>query len=345
MLMSLADAVNFSRSSATVFSYIHFLFAAIFIVFSLQSIETRNKIQTGIFLIVCFWCVDALIQFSTGRNIFGYPYIPPQLTGMFYPKVRLGHIIAVLSPFVFEYIRQRFNAKPWLVLIIIPVCIVVLLSGKRVAWLMFILAIVFYLIFLWITTKKISLKTTLLTTILCIGTVFSLYTFHQPFQNRLDQSLGIFSSNYEKADIASARRLDLWKTSLIIFQENWANGIGPRGFRNAYSNYADKNNFWMQNGREGQTHPHQFLMEIAAETGLIGIIGYLCFCIILLITIRREHNLGNTYHTTWSLCLIIAIFPLNAHLAFYGSYWSSVMWFMFSITAAWIIPTDSPGER
>jgi hypothetical protein len=53
--------------------------------------------------------------------------------------------------------------------------------------------------------------------ILCIGTVSLVYTCHQPFQHRLNQSLGVFSYNYEKADIASARRLDLWETSLKYF--------------------------------------------------------------------------------------------------------------------------------
>ena len=336
MLISLTDAVNLSRSSATVFSYVHFLFAAIFIVFSLQSIETRNKIQKGIFIIVCFWCIDALIQFSIGKNLFGYPYVPPQLTGMFYPKVRLGHVVAVLSPFIFEYIRQRFNTRPWLTLIIIPVCVVVLLSGKRVAWIMFFIAVALYLVYLWIAVKQISPKAIIISIILGLGTSFLLYTFHQPFQHRLDQSLGVFSYNYEKADIASARRLDLWETSLKIFHTNWVNGIGPRGFRNTYSKYADKDNYWMKNGLSGQTHPHQFLMEIAAETGIIGIIGYLLFWLALATTIWREYKSKNTSYIAWSLCVIVAMFPLNAHLAFYGSYWSSFVWLILPISAAWL---------
>ena len=117
-----------------------------------------------------------------------------------------------------------------------------------------------------------------------------LYTCHPPFQHRVDQSLGIFSYDYEQADVATARRLDLWKTSIAIFRGNWVNGTGPRSFRNVYSGYADADDFWMENGRSGQTHPHQFVMEIAAETGIIGIIGYFLFWLSLLVAMWREHK-------------------------------------------------------
>lgn len=338
MLIALIGATNLSRSSETVIPYLHFLFAAIFIVIAQQSAETRYKIQIGVTIIIFFWCIDALIQFFTGFDLFGYPYNPPQLSGMFYPKIRLGHVVAVFSPIIFEYIRQRCGEKPWLILMIIPVFAVVLLSGKRVAWLMLFIAVILYFIYLWKTTRKINHKLIIISMILGVSTAVLLYTYHQPFQNRINQSLGVFSSSYEQADTATARRLDLWKTSITIFKENWINGIGPRGFRNAYSNYADKDNFWMKNGREGQTHPHQFLMEIATETGIIGVMGYLIFWLVLFTTIWREYKTGNISFITWSLCVIVSMFPFNAHLAFYGSYWSSVMWLIFAMTAGWLSP-------
>ncbi|OGT35294.1 MAG: hypothetical protein A2W28_08430 [Gammaproteobacteria bacterium RBG_16_51_14] len=346
MLISLADAVDLPVSSETVFPYLHYLFASIFIAVSLRPDRVRHIIHTGIFIIVTFWCVDALIQFFAGKDLFGYPYVPPQLTGMFYPKMRLGYIAAVASPFMFEYIRQNFNDRPWLVLMIVPLCAVILLSGKRVAWLMLAVAVVLYFVYLWITARKISPNIMISSLFLGLVIVTLLYTCHPPFQHRVDQSLGIFSYDYEQADVATARRLDLWKTSIAIFRGNWVNGTGPRSFRNVYSGYADADDFWMENGRSGQTHPHQFVMEIAAETGIIGIIGYFLFWLSLLVAMWREHKAENTFFITWSLCVIVALFPLNAHLAFYGSYWSSLVWLLLPITAAWhTLPQDIHGNK
>ena len=335
MLCSLVGAENLQRSSETVLLYLHYPLAAIFIATCIRTGRTRNLLHAGIFIIVAFWCIDAMIQFLAGKDLFGYPYVPPQLTGMFYPKVRLGYIAAVLSPFMFEYVRLNFRRMPWLILIIIPLVATVLLSGKRVAWLMLMIAVFIYLVFLWVVTRKKGAPWFFFTTVIVgLVTVILLYTSHQPFHNRVDQTLGIFSNDYEQADAASARRLDLWKTSIAIYRDNWINGVGPRNYRFTFENYADTNNFWMKNGRSGQTHPHLFLMEIAAETGTIGIAGYVLFWLYLFRIMRREMKSGNENHITWSLCVMIALFPLNAHLAFYGSYWSSFMWLVLSISSA-----------
>jgi len=89
----------------------------------------------------------------------------------------------------------------------------------------------------------------------------------------------------------------------------------------------------MQDGREGPTHAHQILLEIAAETGLFGLFGFLlfwCYLVFLAIT-RLAHHHG---FVPWLICAGIAWFPLNAHFAFYGSYWSSVGWWILCLALA-----------
>ena len=87
LLVSLFDAVNPLRSSQTVFSYIRFLFAGLFII---QELSKDNKyfnvFVNCIFFIVFFWCIDASIQFFVGFNLLGFPYTTGEITGMFYPR-------------------------------------------------------------------------------------------------------------------------------------------------------------------------------------------------------------------------------------------------------------------
>jgi O-antigen ligase len=150
-----------------------------------------------------------------------------------------------------------------------------------------------------------------------------------PLKERLALTSGLFSGNYEAINNATAKRLSIWETGLIIIKTHWINGVGARGFRHAYQDYAEPDNFWVVN-RDGQTHPHLTILEIAVETGMIGLCGYLLFWIIIAkyasCLIRSKYTFG----VAWLITVILATLPFNTHLAFYGSYWASAIW--------WVIP-------
>ena len=116
-----------------------------------------------------------------------------------------------------------------------------------------------------------------------------------------------------------------------MFVDNWFVGVGPRGYRYAYANYAVEGDFWLDRNGVGQTHPHLLLLEVAAETGVLGLIGLMGFYAKL----GRELVARCAQAIPiWLLCAAIAWFPLNAHLAFYGSYWSTLIWLLVPIGLA-----------
>jgi O-antigen ligase len=136
--------------------------------------------------------------------------------------------------------------------------------------------------------------------------------------------------DFDATDAASAYRLSLWRTAARIAREHWVNGIGPRGFRHAYAAHAPGDDFWLARNGSGQTHPHLFVLEVAAETGLLGVAAYATFYFALL---RLWWRAGRPL-PVWLLASLVATFPLNAHLAFYGSYWASLYWLVLAIGVA-----------
>ena len=73
LLISLPDAVNLEHSQHTVFPYIRFFFAGIFIIRELSKDSDRLRfIVTCLFYIVLFWCVDATIQFVFNKNLLDF---------------------------------------------------------------------------------------------------------------------------------------------------------------------------------------------------------------------------------------------------------------------------------
>ena len=337
-LFSLMGAVNLERSVKIALLYPLYLFCGIFIVRELARPENLSRLSLALLVVVIFWCVDGLIQYATGANLLGYPYQDGMLSGMFYPKLRLGIILAVLVPVALETIRNvnRESLFPWLLLI--PFTVVVLLSGRRSAWLMLIIGLSAYLplVVLSLSSRARYIITgALCVAILLVGTVY----FKSPDINRRIVLLtGMLGSEYQ-AERATSMRTPIWDTAWNMFQDNWLNGVGPRGFRYAYRTYADEDNYFVRRGQEGQTHPHMVFLEIAVETGVIGLAGFTLFYITILRFWWRGRHF--TINAAWTAALLAGTFPLNAHLAFYGSYWSGFLWLFIACTLVAVMPRDA----
>lgn len=326
-LAALPDAVNPVRSTGIALAYLHYYFAAVFVLGTLRDRPaTLGRLETALFAITTFWVLDALLQYAAGTDLFGYPYRPGQLTGMFDPKIRLGHLLAVLLPAYCEFVRRSARERPWLWLLPLLLLVVVFLSGKRVAWLMAAVAIGGYMAYL-LHARLLSWRSLLLVAVITCAAGAGLLATNQSLARRAGALLGIFSGEAAQVDRATSHRLPLWTTAMNMARANWINGVGTRGYRYAFREYAGKDNFFLKRGRQGQTHPHQLLLEVAAETGVIGIAGLLAFWWLLLA--RAWCSLRTTpARAPWIISGFVAWLPFNAHLAFYGSYWSSVSWWV-----------------
>lgn len=328
MLASFPDAYNHLHTAETIFPYIRLLFCGLFIIQELSRNENRMKfVILGIVVILAFWSLDATAQFFLGSDLFGYPYNSAQgITGMFYPRNTISHICSILSPFYFLYIYQNQEKRFWLWLTIVPLFFVVFISGRRAAWIMLALNSIGFFIYLYlfsIDKKRLLRQTAFIVTCISLVIIVTIL-FHKPTNQRFKVTLGLFSNNYETVDKATARRLPIWDTALNVFKSNPINGVGPRGFRHAYHDYSSPDNYWVT-----QTHPHLLILEILAETGLIGFAGYL---LLLYLLIKQFYSVNKkTLVLPFFIPVLVALFPFNSHMAFYGSIWSSMIWLLLSL--------------
>ncbi len=331
LLMSFPDAVNQSRAAQTVFPYLRFVFSGLFIIQELSKDNHRLKfIVYSVFIIVTFWCVDASIQFFIGQNLLGYPYKAGDITGMFYPRNTISHICSILSAFCFIYIYINLENKKWLLVSLIPLFFIILLSGRRAAWIMLALSSFGFLIYgyIYYINRTKFIKITCVLAALVIVLISFTIILHAPTNNRFKVTLGLFSNDYDTINRATAVRLPIWETAYTIFKSNPVNGIGPRGFRYAYKDYASPDD-WFVSVNVIPTQPHILILEILAETGLIGFLGYLIALYFIIQIVKRSRNKESMF--PFFIPVIIALFPFNAHMAFYGSIWSSMIWWLMAV--------------
>ena len=166
--------------------------------------------------------------------------------------------------------------------------------------------------------------------------------------NRFDRTVPLFAGDRESIDKALARRLSLWETAANIVEVHWLNGIGPRGYRFVYPEFAPDHDFFQKGALKGNpTHPHQVVLEIATETGLLGVVGYLIFIVLLIKKLRGLSRAQLKIVFPAALALFISIFPLNVHKAFYGNMSSSLMWWLLAVLMVVLKSVDhgSSGQR
>ena len=338
MLLGLIDAINFNHSLHTVVPYIRFLFLGIYLILELNTPSALKSVLLGIFCLVTFWCIDAIAQILFTIDFFGYPYEERHITGMFYPKNTIAHICAGLSPLCFELIRQKYDQNKTALLLIIPLFVIILLSGRRATWIMLAVSVVGYLCFIFLGNVKsiISTKQVFLLGLVVAVAMGSIIATHEPTNRRVKLTLGLFSEDYETVNKATAKRLPLWHTSIRIAKDNWINGVGPRGYRHAYPSFAADNDVWKGSG---QTHPHQLVLEVLTEAGVIGITGLFVFFLIFYRFIKTTDVDPPAF--PWAWAVIVVIFPVNTHMAFYGAYWSSFFWLLLALSFV-AVSSNSP---
>ena len=330
MLASLPDAVNPAHAGKTALAYLHFWPAGLCIVLACRDPRLRRWLLAGVAGVIAFWLADALLQLVTGRDLFGHPPAGDILTGAFYPKQRLGLVLAVLTPVYFLGVAWLARRRPLAWLLLLPLFLVILLSLKRTAWIMLAVSLAGLL---WLACARRqgglcrALVGLLLALTLMVGGALAL---DPALRQRVTETAGLLSGDFATMDRASSYRLTLWRTAWRIFEAHPVNGVGPRGYRYAYADHAPADDFWLLRGG-GQTHPHQMLLEVAVETGAVGVVGYLGFLALLWQRLRRAVD---ETQAVWAIAALAAAFPLNAHLALYGSYWSSLVWLSTALAFA-----------
>ncbi len=231
MLIASLGAVAPSHTLHTVLPYLHLLPAAYFMMRACADVEVQRLVTLGAAMLVAFVALDAFVQLIWHRDLYGYPYDRHVLTGVFYPKQRLGLFLAVFAPLYVDVVIRWCRLHPRLWLLLVPLLVVILMSLKRSAWIMLAAGLLAYvLLYLRLRQRPWNGRRVAQFALLLI-LAGGLAVMNPTLRARLHDTSGLFSTNAQAIDEATAYRLTLWRTGARIFADHRLTGIGPRGFR------------------------------------------------------------------------------------------------------------------
>ncbi|EED33330.1 membrane protein [gamma proteobacterium NOR5-3] len=118
-------------------------------------------------------------------------------------------------------------------------------------------------------------------------------------------------------------------------EAHWINGVGPRGFRYAYAEFASQTDSWARPAGEAggarASHAHQLLLELWSETGVLGLAGYIVLLTLLGVGWKRADADARSRALPYAVTLVGMLFPLNTHLAWYSSWHAQLLWLFIGL--------------
>jgi O-antigen ligase len=332
-LVSAVAPVAPARTWTTIATTLRFLPFAAFVVYALRDAHAWRATTLATAVIVALWIIDAFVQMTTGYSLGGAAEAE-RLSGIFgAANLKLGPVLAVLSPFVLIEARDRFGWRG-LAFAFVLLAVPILLAGSRAAWLMY--GIVCSAIAWQQAPNKRVFALAIVVSAIVIAGVGTLALRDSPgFGLRIERTLLVMRGTEGAIDTASAGRLRIWRTAIAMWEAHPATGVGVRGFRYAYPKYASPKDAFVDTASEtGASHAHQIVLELLSETGAIGLVFWIVGAIVAIRAWRRADDAGWMRARAPALALVAMTFPINTHFAFYSAWWGLLFWWLVALYCA-----------
>jgi O-antigen ligase len=241
----------------------------------------------------------------------------------------------MLSPLLFEHARRRWPAWAWGVSFAL-ILGAVMISGMRAGWLAMGMVVIAYILLMFRKDNRELRRATMITPVLALVVIVISYLASPTVQERVSRTLTIAQGSESALDYALSWRLPIFNASIRMYRENPINGVGVRAFPVAYPSYAPPDDYHLVHSEGGMraTHAHNIVLEVMADTGSIGLAGLIIGFLLALRAWRGMLPADRQEVFPYALALVLILFPLNSHFAIFGTYTSSLIWFLLGLAAA-----------
>ena len=312
--------------------YFRFIFFSLMIYLTLKNFPNFFEKFSLVFLItINFILIDSIFQYFFGVDILGLSSgHSSRISGPFGDELILGSYLSRFSPFLLFFFYYEKKSFKYLFLITFFLgFIVTLLSAERTGSAYYLISILFFLLF-----SKKFFKIKILFLIVSIISALFVLNIDKTKKRLITQA--IQNSNGGTLWFSVMHDAHL-RTAYKMFEKNPFFGVGPKMFRFECSNkkYEIENPpHPRSNDLRCSTHPHNILIQLMAETGLIGLVFYLFVFLYVLINLfkiffKMFTNINiekKNYKIFFLLSFFLTLWPIAPSGNFFNN-WLSIIFF------------------
>ena len=277
-------------------------------------------------LVLCFSAlvIDGYIQYFTGINLTGFKISGIRVSSFFGDELIMGSYLSRLFPLLFALFlikKKQKNEIYFIGLLFILVDLLIFMSGERSSFFFLNLSTVFIIILI-----KEYQKFRLITFIIAITCVLILSSNSSKLNERMfkgpAEDMGLVKSSKESV-IFSTQHDSLIQTAYNMFKGQPIFGHGPKMFRAICKDekYATGVNPCM-------THPHNFYIQLLAETGIVGFLFLIIALVYVTYTalrqfksvILRQKRPLSDYQVCLLAGILITVWPLTTNGNFFNNW-------------------------
>jgi hypothetical protein len=277
-------------------------------------------------LILCFsaLAIDGYIQYFTGVNLSGFKISGNRVSSFFGDELIMGSYLSRLFPLLFALFLIKKKQKYEIYFIgalFILVDVLIFMSGERSAFFFLNLSTVFIIILIK-EYQKFRLVTFIIAIICIVILSLNSSKLNQRMFKGPAEDMGLVKSSKE-AVIFSKAHDSLIRTAYNMFKDKPIFGHGPKMFRVKCN---DKK--YATGITPCMTHPHNFYIQLLAETGIIGFLflfGALAYVIYTALRqfksiIFKQKRPLTDYQVCLLAGLVITIWPLATNGNFFNNW-------------------------
>jgi O-antigen ligase len=284
-------------------------------------LEQNKKILNYFYyaLVISFFAliVDGYIQFFFNTNIVGLPKPGDRISSFFGDELIMGSYLSRLFPLLFALFIVKDKKKLELYFMIFFFTLLgglVLISGERAAFFLYVLSFIFIIFFM-----KGYVKLRIVLSVSCLIFIIIIISSFSPVKNRM---LSDPTSTITKSIFTPAHD-SLIRTAYNMFLDKTFVGHGPKMFR-----VICKDKKYATGITPCMTHPHNFYVQLLAETGVMGFsFLFTAFAYVLYCAYRQFKSIvlrKKRYLTDYQVCLLagilITVWPLTTNGNFFHNW-------------------------
>lgn len=316
-------------------SFIYLRFLILFLV--INKIIEKNILNLKPFILFSAFLsliisIDILIEVKTGYNITQNPLTLEKPASFFGSEKIAGGYLQKFALFflILGFVHFYFNKHKKIFFLIASAFffIIILLTNNRMPLVIYFFSIVFYLFFIYqknLKKKVLALIFFAITFLIIINQNESLKLNYNRFSGNIKQMLRagpeLFLNNNPTENLnRSNLYLLVFNGTIQLIKKNPFVGYGIKSYR-INCKYEKKKNISIA---MCQTHPHNYLLEIILDSGLIGFFLIYTFFILIMLNFYNYYKLKKNHNDLiislpFVLILFFEFFPLRSSGSFFST--------------------------